>query len=59
MKTCIFKFDHLSNLLPRKPESYIVLMPIPKTDKCSKRNTYTVFLKLEFYIIKTYSRKLI
>ena len=32
MKTCIFKFDHLSNLFLRKSESYIVLMSIQKID---------------------------
>ena len=42
------------------PESYNLLMPIPETDlQCSKRNTYTVFLKFEFYIIKTHSQKFI
>ena len=60
MKTCIFKFDHLSNLLLRRPESYIVLMSIHKIDyKCSKKNIYTAFLKLQLYIIKTYSHKFI
>ena len=32
IKTCIFKFDHFSNFLLKMPESYIVLMPIPKMD---------------------------
>ena len=34
MKTCILKFDHLSNLLLYCIDvwKYIVLMPIPETD---------------------------
>ena len=33
-------------------------MPIPKIDeKFPKKNPYTVFLKLELYIIKTHSLK--
>ena len=42
------------------PESYNLLMSITETDyQCPKRNTYTVFLKFEFSIIKTHSQKFI
>ena len=42
------------------PEICNVLMPIHEIgQQCRRRNTYTVFLKFEFYIIKTQSQKFI
>ena len=65
MKTCILSFDHLSNLFLRRLY-YIDAWKLQFIDayswkrlQCFKRNTYTVFLKFEFYLIKTYSQKLI
>ena len=63
MKTCISKFDHLSNLLPEvytvlMPEVYIVLMPIPKIDKqCPKRNR-NIYNSEIWILLTTYSQKL-